>query len=280
MNGGLFANALYTLHQGQVGGRGLSPRVWGKARDQLLSPDGSSPSFMFGDDFLNHPTVAAAGTNFNGYAVAIDTGDTGNPVATETGGVVRMATAATDNNEIWMTSGGNLGVLGKISDTAADAKLTIFEARIRFTQVADNGGAVFVGLAEEGLAAANTKVDDTGVMADKDFIGFNTIHANGDLLSINYKKEGQTQQAVGSGSAIAAATWYKLGFVYDPLEPTSRRISFFIDNVEQTDYVTGTNIAAATFPDAEELAFLIGIKAGAAGVASVDIDWWNFYQQG
>lgn len=294
MIGSLFANALYTLHQGQSGGRGLSPRLWGKAYGQMLSPDGASNAFMIGDDFLNFgghspaidgttalPSATIPGPN--GYGVYTDTTTSAcsiAPIATASGGVCRIATGATDNHEAWLTAMGNLGVFGAISDTAGSDKLTIFEARVRVGQVANNGGAFFLGLAEEGLAAADTKADDTGVMASKDFIGFNTIHSDGDLLSINYRKAGADQQSVGSGSALTASTWTKLGFVYDPKEVASKRIKFFIDNVEQSDYVTGDNIAASTFPDGEELVFLAGIKNGGAAASTLDIDWWQFFQAG
>lgn len=290
MNSGLLANALFTIHQGKSGGRGLSPRLWTKASGQMLSPDGGSNAVFMGDDFLNFSgfSPAIAGTTAlpsatvpapNGYGLYLDTATSACSIANvpaEVGGVVQLATGATDNHEAWLASGGNTGTLGVVSDTAADAKLLIFEARVRFTQVSDNGGAIFVGLAEPGTAAANAKVDDTGVMVDKDFIGFNTVHANGDLLSINYKKAGQTQQAVGSGTAIVAARWYKLGFIYDPTDAV--KIKFFVDNIEQAVGLNASNIAAATFPDGERLAFLAGVKTGAAAAVSLDIDWWAFYQ--
>lgn len=273
-------NTIFTTHLGQAGGRGLSPRIWNHMRGQNLSPDGLSNGFEFFDDFVNHGAIAAAANDVSGgYAAYIDTSNTINALATEPGGVVQFSTDATDNDECWLTTGGNTGVLGKISDTSGDEKLTLFECRFRVDQVADNEGAIFIGLAEEGLAAADTKVDNTGVMADKDFIGFNTVHADGDALRIDYKKEGETQQNVQS-SVLAADTWYKVGMVYNPRADSSKRISFFIDNVEQSSYVTATNIAASTFPDAEELAILIGMKNGAATACELDIDWVAFWQEG
>jgi hypothetical protein len=287
----LLANALLTIHQGKSGGRGMSPRLWARASGQMLSPDGASNAIFAADDFTNFggfsPAISGTTTlpsatvpGVNGYGLYLDTATSACSIANvpaEVGGVIRLATGATDNHEAWLAGQGNTGTLGVISDTPANAKLMIFEARVRFTQVSNDGGAIFVGLAEPGTAANSAKVDDTGVMSDKDFIGFNTIQADGDLLSINYKKAGQTQQAVGSGTAIVAAKYYKLGFVYDPLD--SKKIKFFIDNVELADGVSAANIAAATFPDGERLTFLAGIKNGAAAATSLDIDWWAFYQQ-
>jgi hypothetical protein len=264
---------------------------------QAMSPDGGSNGVFVMEDFLNFSgfSPAISGTTAlpsttvpgpNGYGLYLDTATSACSIAnlaTESSGVVRLATGATDNHEAWLAGQGNSGNLGMISDTPADARLMIFEARVRFGQVSDNGGAIFIGLAEAGTAANSAKVDDTGVMADRDFIGFNTIQADGDLLSINYRRSGQAQQAVGSGTAIVAATWYKLGFIYDPRAPIAERIKFYINNVELADKVTGastgTGIAATTFPDGERLGFLAGIKNGSAAATNMDIDWWAFYQR-
>jgi hypothetical protein len=84
-------------------------------------------------------------------------------------------------------------------------------------------------------------------------------------LDIVYQKGGQTLQSVSDAhQAIEASTYYSLGFVYDPEFPAANKIKFYIDGVETGKYVTTTNIAAATFPDAEELTWLFATKVGAA----------------
>jgi hypothetical protein len=75
-----------------------------------------------------------------------------------------------------------------------------------------------------------------------------------------------------------ADTFVKLGFLYDPSAPPAKRIKVFVSNVEQSTYVTAANIAAATFPDGEELGFLFGMKMGSAVLAEAAIDWWAFAQ--
>jgi len=284
---GVQANSLFVVHQGQTGGRGLSPRLWGKVLGgQGLSPDGLSNGYSFADDFMNFGAVAPAVSGATegvtgGYGYYVDTATTANSitqVADAVGGVIRLASTATDNHETWLTSGGNTGVLGVISDTAGADKLLIFEARVRFTQVGNTYNA-FVGLSEEALADNDT-VTDAGALASKDLIGFSVLEADGDALNFVYRKAGQTAQtAIAGVQALTAATWYKVGFVYDPTALTANRIRVFVDNVEHATKVTGTNIAAATFPDGEELAFLAGVKNGTASANSIDIDWWAFYQQ-
>lgn len=268
-------NGQFVTHLGQSGGAGLSPRLWGRVSGQMSTPDGQVPGFFVGDNFLNTKIDA---DNTNGYGYYADTGGTVTQLATASGGVVRIATDSTDNDEVWISAGAATGVFGAVSDTAGSDKLTIFEARFRVGQVT-NAYNIFVGLSEEGLAAADT-VTDAGALASKDLLGFWVLEADGDALSFGYRKAGQTAQTtISSAQVLVASTWYKVGFIYDPKAPTSKRISVYVDNEEKSTYVTGTNIAAATFPDGEELTFLAGLKNGAGTAHSLDIDWWAFFQE-
>lgn len=275
---GLLTNSLYTIHKGESGGRGLSPRIWSGIAGQALSPDGASNLYMQADDFTNFGLAAAGIYVGNGlYTGYIDSGNTIAQLATEVGGVARLLTDTTDNDEVWLQPGTATSVFGKISDTAGDDKMLAFEARIRLLKVTDTYN-VFVGLMEEGCAAADT-ITDAGALADKDYIGFSITESDGDALKFVYKKSGQTAQTVLTyGTALALNTWYKVGFLYDPKAPTSKRIKIFVDNVEQSTYVTGTNIAAATFPDGEELGFIAGVKNGSGAASHLDLDWYALAQ--
>lgn len=280
MFGTLFPSALFTTHMGQDGGRGMSPRLWSRVNGQSLAPDGFARGYGLCDDFVNWGS-AVAGTviNHQGYGYYADTGDTIKQLATEVGGVIQLATDTTDNDEVWVTTGGNTGTICKISDTAGDDKLLIAEWRVRFPQVSDTYNA-FIGLSEEGLAAADT-VSDAGALADKDLIGFWVDEANGDSLDFVYNKAGAggVTTLIAGVQALTADTWYKLGFVYDPSASSSERIAVYVDNEEQSTYVTATNIAAATFPDGEELAVLFGLKSGAGAIKKLDLDWFGVWQQ-
>lgn len=272
--------SLMVPHRGQSGGRGPSPRLWGAITGQAGSPDGNSNWFFAGDDFLGFTGATTAYYGTTPYTGYIDTGNTIAQLATEVGGVVQLTTDGTDNDEVWLSPGGAASVLGVISDTAGADKKLIFESRFRVSSVADTSMRMFVGLSEEGLAAADTATD-AGAMADKDFIGFSIAEGDGDALTFTYKKAGQTVQVPFTfGTALAASTWYKVGFIYDPTQPASKRIKIFVDNVEQSTYVTATQIATATFPDAEELNFLAGFKNGGANAKNMALDWWYFGQQG
>ena len=281
MFGGLFANALYGIHQGQNLARGLSPRLWGRAVHSALAPDGFGGGYFVGDDFRGFGIGTAVATNVGYYISEAGTyysfEDTGGAIAqlaTERTGAVRLSVDADDNQETWLQYGNATSVSGVISDTAGDDKLLIFEARFRCSDVVGNR---FIGLTEEGFAA-NDGLSDVGVLAAaKDYIGFYTAEGAPTTLKFGWQKASQTPVALATAATIAASTWYKVGFVYDPLAPPAKRIKYYVDNVEGATYGTATQIAAATFPDAEELQPIFGVK-NVTDIMLQDIDWWGMFQ--
>lgn len=273
------------VHKGKYGNRILSPIIWGvrtfvDAAQQFQLEDGV---FMY-DDFENVPDLSNDAER-DKYQSYIDTGNTvkGTALISESSvakraiGTLSLDTDATDNDECGIGTGGGIGVAVVISDTSGYSSRVCFECRIAFAQVADTKSGVFIGLTEEGLANADGILNDDGTLQSKDFIGFWRDETDGDQIDVVYRKNGQalqTTKADALGSALVADTFVKMGFVYDPTYPTAQRIKFFFDEVELGSYVTGTNIAAATFPDAEELVFTFMMKNAGAAAASVDLDWW------
>lgn len=279
----IFVPQLLTGHRGQ-NTSGLSPRLWAKVYGSVMAADGADRLVFVGDDFLSpHSTNSHTEVISDvAYTAAIDSGDTIVALADEDGGVIALTTAATDNNEVWMQSGDGTSVLGKISDAAGSDFLTVFECRVKKSSIADNVAAVFCGLAEEGCAAEDSKTDDDGIMADKDYIGFDSVHADGDAINFVYRLSGATAvEKISDVHSPDADDFVKLGFVYDPEAKASERIKVFVNNVEQSTYVTATNIATSSgsaFPDGEEMAALFGIKNGDSTAAEFAIDWWAFAQ--
>lgn len=283
----LLSAAQFCIHKGNAEGP-LSPRLWDKGFKQMLSPDGVSGASGFFDNFMNFGSITASGSvgGYYGYIEVDATAGAIQNVANKLDGVIKLLTSTDaadgDNHDTVLTTGGNAGTMGVISDTAGSDKLLIFEARVMFPSVTNGDGSVFIGMGEEGLAAANTPlVDSSGhTVSSDDLIGFLVTEDDNDALKFVYRKNGQTAQTVLTyGTALSANTWYNLGFRYDPAAPASKRIAIFINNVEQSTYVTATNIAAATFPDGEELALVAAIKNSADNDAqSVLLDSWAFYQ--
>lgn len=291
----LLSNTLFTGHRGQSG-RGPSPRVWHKAHAALCTPDGADLATFFFDDFIDfYPvTVTSAAAELRpggGYFAYIEVDATVGsirPSAAYPGGVITLLTSTDaadgDNHDTVLTTGGNVGTLGMISDTAADAKLTVFEARFRLPTITNGQGSYFIGMGEEGLGAANTPlVDSTGhTLSSDDLIGFVVLEGDNDALKFVYRKNGAALVTVLThGEALVADTWYKVGFVYDPNGKSSERITIYVDNEEEGTYVTAANIAASTFPDGEELALVAAVKGSADNAPrTMLLDWWGFFQAG
>lgn len=294
MNGmGLMPQALFTGHMGQSQ-RTVQTRMWQQLAGQALSPDGVARGNLLYDDFQTfYPvTVTTAAGQLqpgNGYFAYIEADNTVGsikPVADKMGGVIKLLTSTDsadgDNHDTVLGTNGNVGVLGKISDTAGSDKALVADFRFQLASVTDGDGSVFLGLGEKGLCAANTPIqDDSGhTLSDDDVIGFFIGEDDNDALKFVYRKNGGALQTVLTyGTALAKDTWYQAGFIYNPAAPSAKRIKIFIDNVEQSTYVTATNIAAATFPDGEDLAMYAAIKGSDDNDAqSFLLDSWAFFQ--
>jgi hypothetical protein len=137
-----------------------------------------------------------------------------------------------------------------------------------------------VGLASEGVTGNNLMHDDGDDISDIDFVGFFARDDDGDTVDFIYQKTGQAfVTTIDAADTLVAATWVKLGFFYDPDADTANRIKIFVNGAEQTTYVTGTNIAAATFPDGEHLSPLIAAKQGTNVDQYFECDWIRVAQE-
>ena len=173
-----------------------------------------------------------------------------------------------------------------VSDTAADAKKLWFEARVKKASVTDEGSAMYVGLGWDhttgtSVAVTTCLTDDEAELGAFSFLGFLCDLSNADSWDFTYMADAQTAVTKIAGVDVAVAdTFVKLGFVYDPDAPSTKRIKVFVNNVEQTTYVTATNIGTATFPDAEPMAMVWAVKVGTAAESKAQMDWWRAAQLG
>lgn len=260
-----YAGELSTAHTGP------SWKLWADCpwADFILDP---AQGITLWEDFHN------ALENTGGWLVA-GTNPTATFTATELNGVFAVGSTGADNDEGYITSGNNEA--GFVSISSTTPKKLWFEARIRPSSITDV--AMFVGLSEEGLAAADTLANNTGALASKDFVGFHSDTAGPTALDCVYREESQDAVVTkATAQTIEAAAWYKLGLHYD-----RRFLHWYIDGVEEaltstvtgvtTDRITGVyaqEISAATnFPDAEELAVLIGCHDGEGAAKQVEMDW-------
>ncbi len=239
----------------------------------------------FYEDFSGYPSWAAAtdvtlvaGTAINAlkYGTYFDTGDVISQASGEAFGGLSMVSAATDNNEMWQQPGGGTGGSFVFLDPAQGSQphSIWFEARFKKASIADDRTSLFIGLGEEGMAVADTKANGTGIMVDKDFIGFNTLHDAGEILEFTYKKNGQTVVVpITSLATLVADTFISVGFHYAVSNLSAKKITVFVNNVENATGVTQDAIELDTFPDAEEMAPLWGCKNGDGTASTLTIPW-------
>ena len=269
-----------------------SPAIWSSFPNQEHN-NRRGYYYELWDDFQNCPSLTAASGAINRlYMSYIDTSDTIAGLATEKSrGVLRLTSAATDNNAPVVTShDGNCVMLD--DNTSPDNQPLWFEARWRKSSITVNQAAIFMDLTEEARGVDNgLMVDDTAVMTTTiDGIGFR-VKQDANELDFTWQKASQANQEMANiisttnsaAAALAVSTWYKTGFLYgggDPvLHDATQRIKVIVNNVTYTTYVTATNMAASTFPDGEEMQLAFGLKNGEGTSCTFDVDWVRLAQK-
>jgi hypothetical protein len=274
--------------------RWLSPNVWADFPFAEVAA-GTCDAHVEGDDFKYHGVEDSADdvVLMFGYDQYIDTSNTirlGAATAANYFGFLELVTDATDNDA---------PVIHRVTGTNAAGAVTApffigngagpfplwFECRIKKSSVADNTCAFAIGLASgvnDTRAADNGLLeDDTGDIVDSiSFIGFRNKHDNGEELDFVYQDGAQTAptEAAANCATLAADTYVKLGFYYNPNAIAARRITLFVDNAQLGTYVTQTNIDTSTFPEDDMMGFVFGTKNGAATATTGTIDWWRCAQ--
>lgn len=280
--------------------RGPSPAIWWDCPEMAIR-NGEIDGIADGDDFtslLFEDTVVS--TTVGNYREYIDTSNTIRLVADTTttfGGQLALITDATDNDgPVIVRMGPNAAssALGPymIGNSVGASFPLWFEARIKVASIADDVTALFCGLfqnAGAAGAAANDGCleDNTGDIVDsKSCIGFRTKHVNSGtagtnaLLDFVYQDSANTAPTVSIASVatLVADTFIKVGFKYDPKAPAANKIKCFINNIEQSTYITTALIDAAAFPENDALAFTLCQKNGSSAGGTLTIDWWKCIQ--
>lgn len=266
-------------YSGVNSNRGPSLSIWKSC------PYEDIKKFMCGviveDDFVNAPNLSADADDCK-YSSFIDTSATitGVPSLKGIGAIALDAANAMDNDAAVIGTGGNTGASFVVSDTTGDDFPLWFEVRYKVNQVGNNYNAA-LGLFEEGLVSSDGIFSDSDAQADKDAIAFRVLAADGDELDFVYNKAsagGITEHKDGI-DVVVADTFAKAGFLYNPWSKDSRnRITTYIDGTLQSTRVTAAQIAAATFPDAEELAMYAAVKLGGTTRTILTLDWWRCAQ--
>jgi len=249
-------------------GEGLSPSLWGKiGLDEFLLAGNNEGLAKF-DDFYDGVTFATTVAQ-NGFVTYQDTGVTIKGLTTSYTGELQIAGNDADNDEGSIQGpGGGVCPAAIISTTAGSEYETMFEARVKKASIADDACAIFCGLATIGGASADILADDTGALkAAHSFVGFQTLHAAGEVLVAQYQKTGETAVSVAATAAtLVADTYVKLGLHFDG----DHTLRYYVDG----EIVGTVDVAAATvFPEDIALAPLLATKVGAAAESKVTMDW-------
>ena len=267
---------LVQRHGADASGNEPSPAIWNRVS---WSDIHHGKGKYFYEDFTSLAIPLAVASNAavyvgdKGWYSYQDTGDVITQLATDSNGVLSAAIAATNNNETWIMPGSASSVMFVPNTKANSGTSIFFEARVKMSQV--TSGNMFIGLSEEGLAAANT-ISDADALADKDLIGFVVLEADPDQADFVYNKAsaGGVTTVLGDAAAIVADTFVKLGFVVDMVEgDNNKRVKIYVDGVEKGTYVTNSAFENTTlFPTGEELHVLFGGKNQNAA-KTLGIDW-------
>ena len=203
-------------------------------------------------------------------------------------GLVQLAVDGSGaDEEAVLQWGRGLGAPFKFVD-----KDMVFECRFSLSAVTASKWSIGVGLGQVNMGAADglfVDVGSGGGLADRNFLGFNSLYAEGADFDGCYKADGQTYQNGATKTKLDAlatftasvTTYHKLGFRYRSHPKT---VEWYVDNAMPGGLITparltATEVDAATFPDDVLLAPIIGIKDMIGDTAlQLKLDWWGAAQ--
>ena len=253
--------------------RDPSPGIWGDC-PFLSIRDGSMAGIIVEDDFesgglITSPTSSAAlvGVPYSGF------GDTGSTItdAAELGGAIQLLSDGTDNDATSLfplTTGFQMGLT---------KGALWFEARIKVSNIVATGVNFFLGLADNTAKTGDVPLTDTaGALADLNVCGFRKPESDLGSVRSCYKADGVTAVDVETiTSAIAAATYVKLGFKKD----ANGLITFYVDNLPQDDTFQVLDDLGTGFPADAIMGPCATLKVGAVtGNQTLIMDWWRCVQ--
>ena len=253
------------------------PASMGPHGTHWTTPSGN-PAFGFFDNFHSFQASTLEGP----YKILESAGCTVEQIAdtaTEKGLVQLALDGNADNDEAVLQWGRGLGAPFKLAD-----KDLVFEARFSLSAITAAKWDIGLGLGEVGMGATDAFFGDTSGLADKNFLGFVHLAAEGAAFHGAYKADGQTYQDGATKTKLndiatcVADAYIKMGYRYRAHPKT---VEWFVDGVLPGGNITparltAAEIDAATFPDDVFLAPIIGAKDQAGDTAlNLKLDWWG-----
>lgn len=272
-------------HFEEISTRLFSPKLWANfGAPTNMNPWGSSyltpsgnPAFGFFDDFHSFQATSLEGP----YLILESAGCSVEQIAdtaTEKGLVQLALDGNANNDEAVLQWGRGLGAPFKLAD-----KDLVFEAAFSLSAITAAKWDIAVGLGQVNMGATDGLFTDADILADRNFLGFVHLVAEGAAFDGAYKADGETYQdgatktKLNALATCVAATQIKMGFRY---RAHPKKVEWFVDGTRPGGNITpamltATEIDAATFPDDVFLAPIIGAKDGAGDTAlNIKLDWW------
>ncbi len=267
--------------------RWWSPAIWDKVPyDQIKN--GEVDGIAFSDDFESMPLIGTQTTQigYDKYKVfatagnAVTPGHSVNSVDTF-GGILAFTHGASGESASLAQAYPAFKLSG---DKTKDGRLA-FEVRIAVKSVLTNRNGFFVGLGETDLFTLATAVPFSSNAGNPtnggSLLGFHRLGAGTTIIDAAYTDRATSFTNVNTtaGEAtMAAFTFTKLGFVYDPTD-TVKVIRFFQDNVELASGITPATWKALTNANANCLGLMAATVGGSAvSTDAIYLDWWRCAQ--
>lgn len=258
------------VYRGSNSGRGLSPGLWADCPDRLMFDPNAG--FFDIEDFVNVPIATPSNTaqaNWGRHKSFASTSTSPVPMIqslTLPGGIIQLE-ADGDNEGVSVAQGGQ------------PFRLDIqqgnfwFEARIKFSSIADTKHGFFIGLIDLCTLSATVPIAADGTLADQNFVGFHRLEGDGDQLDTVYKANGVTQVTVkADAKTLVADTWYKVGMKLKQLGGNVAKLYFYVDGVELADTKTIPTADGTDFPNDVTMGW-VGAYLAAAATPGTNTQW-------
>jgi len=276
----------HRLNGTTVTGRQESAAIWHDCPWPSLK-DGSVNGVAFFDDFSDFPLIGTQTTQIAHGKYKIFAGASGSvaPVGT-------INSTQVPGGALAFTSGGNntAGSLAQAYAPFALSGLTSntgklwFECCVSVESILTNTLGFFVGLAETNLFTLSATVPFNAASASTSnsgsMIGFFKDEDGLGVVNTAYTDRATSFTNIGASEASisAAFTFVRLGFVYDPGDPTNC-ITFYQNNAKLATGMSSTTLTGLTNLDANNLGLMMAVIGdSAAGTYAAHLKWWKCAQ--
>ncbi len=223
---------------------------------------------------ITPPTTEGNWAAEHGYAAFSSTGGT---ITAGTGQGGEIVLASDGDNE-----GASIRSLSTPILIQRGVKLACFEARIKFSSIADTNMGAFVGLFENSAFSATVPIAAAGTLSDNNFVGFHRLEGDGDKMDFVYKANGVTQvTSLADAVSLAADTYVKVGFRFAPLDPLSgsNYLSGYSNNLRLAFEKQIPSAAGTDFPNDVGLGMALAVlNATGSSPGTMTVDWVRWGQ--